>query len=141
MVEFGTFSALREWVRVRVLGHGFGVRGRKVKSRDCALASDLVRATLCSLLKLSNTFTQHQSRQLASSRKNLKPMTVNVRSPICKPQALSFLQSITNNNLSLEHEVSAHVVVESTLLMLCAHEVNWNRARDSSSQLYFMPVG
>ena len=31
---------------VRVLGYGFGVRGRKVKSvsRDCALASDLVRA-------------------------------------------------------------------------------------------------
>ena len=24
------------------LGYGFGVRGRKVKSRDCALASDLV---------------------------------------------------------------------------------------------------
>ena len=44
MVEFGTSSAFRGWVRVRVLGHGFGVRGRKVKSRDCALASDLVRA-------------------------------------------------------------------------------------------------
>ena len=44
MVEFGTSSAFREWVRVRVLGYGFGVRGRKVKSRDCALASDLVRA-------------------------------------------------------------------------------------------------
>ena len=44
MVEFGTFSAFRGWVRVRVLGYGFGVRGRKVKSRDCALASDLVRA-------------------------------------------------------------------------------------------------
>ena len=27
-----------------VMGYGFGVRGRKVKSRDCALASDLVRA-------------------------------------------------------------------------------------------------
>ena len=45
MVEFGTSSAFRGWVRVRVLGCGFGVRGRKVKSRDCAaLASDLVRA-------------------------------------------------------------------------------------------------
>ena len=43
MVEFGT-SAFRGWVRVRVLSYGFGVRGRKVKSRDCALASDLVRA-------------------------------------------------------------------------------------------------
>ena len=42
MVEFGTSSAFRGWVRVRVLGHGFGVRGRNVKSRDCALASDLV---------------------------------------------------------------------------------------------------
>ena len=31
-------------VRVRVLDYGFGVRGKKVKSRDCALASDLVRA-------------------------------------------------------------------------------------------------
>ena len=39
-----TSSAFRGWVRVRVLGYGFGVRGRKVKSRDCALASDLVRA-------------------------------------------------------------------------------------------------
>ena len=44
MVEFGTSSASRGWVRVRVLGYGFGVRGRKVKSRDCALASDLVKA-------------------------------------------------------------------------------------------------
>ena len=62
MVEFGTSSAFRGCVRVRVLGYGFGVRdapmlwfpfsfalegqvrGRKVKSRDCALASDLVRA-------------------------------------------------------------------------------------------------
>ena len=44
MVEFGTSSAFRGWVRVRVLGYGFGVRGRKLKSRDCALASDLVRA-------------------------------------------------------------------------------------------------
>ena len=39
MVEFGTSSAFRGWVRVR--GYGFGVRGRKLKSRDCALASDL----------------------------------------------------------------------------------------------------
>ena len=44
MVEFGTSSAFRGWVRVRVLGYGFGVRGRKVKSCDCAVASDLVRA-------------------------------------------------------------------------------------------------
>ena len=47
MVEFGTSSAFRGiWVRVRVrvLGYGFEVRDRKVKSRDCALASDLVRA-------------------------------------------------------------------------------------------------
>ena len=44
MVAFGTSSAFRGWVRV--LGYGFGVRGRKVKSRDCALASDLVRAFL-----------------------------------------------------------------------------------------------
>ena len=43
MVEFGTSSAFRGWVRV--LGYGFGVRGRKVKSRDCALASDLVTKT------------------------------------------------------------------------------------------------
>ena len=26
MVEFGTSSAFRGWVRVRVLGYGFGVR-------------------------------------------------------------------------------------------------------------------
>ena len=47
MVEFGASSAFRGWVRVRVSGYGFGVRGRKVKSRDCALASDLVRALNC----------------------------------------------------------------------------------------------
>ena len=44
MVEFGTSSAFRGWVRVRVLGYGFGVRGRKVKSSDFALASDLAYA-------------------------------------------------------------------------------------------------
>ena len=49
MAEFGTSSAIRGWVRVRVLGYGFGVRGRKVKSRDCALASDLVRASVFTL--------------------------------------------------------------------------------------------
>ena len=54
MVEFGTSSAFREWVRVRVLGYGFGVKGRKVKSRDCALASDLVRANAESLRKTNN---------------------------------------------------------------------------------------
>ena len=42
MVEFGTSSAFRGWIRV--LGYALGVRCRKVKSRDCALASDLVRA-------------------------------------------------------------------------------------------------
>ena len=46
MVAFGTSSAFRGWVRDRVLGYGFGVRGRKVMSRDCALASDLVRAAV-----------------------------------------------------------------------------------------------
>ena len=46
MVELGTSSTFRGWVRVGVLGYGSGVRGRKVKSRDCALASDLVRALL-----------------------------------------------------------------------------------------------
>ena len=34
-IEFGTSFAFRGWVRV--LGYGFGVRGRNVKSRDCAL--------------------------------------------------------------------------------------------------------
>ena len=29
---------------LRFWGYGLGVRGRKVKSRDCALANDLVRA-------------------------------------------------------------------------------------------------
>ena len=46
MVEFGTSSTFRGWVRVRVLGYSSGVRGKKVKSRDSALASDLVRAPL-----------------------------------------------------------------------------------------------
>ena len=49
MVEFGTSSTFRGWVRVRVLGYGSGVRDRKVKSRDCALASDLVRAPIFTL--------------------------------------------------------------------------------------------
>ena len=53
MVEFGTSSSFRGWVRVRVLGYGSGVRGRKVKSRDCALASDLVRARLACDLDLA----------------------------------------------------------------------------------------
>ena len=50
MVESGTSSAFREWVRVRGLGYGFEVRGRKVKSRDCTLASDLVRAQKTTIL-------------------------------------------------------------------------------------------
>ena len=54
MVEFGTcifyFQGMGT-VRVRVLGYGSGVRGRKVKSRDCALASDLVKAFLVLLLE------------------------------------------------------------------------------------------
>ena len=39
-------------VRQAVLGYGFGVRGRKVKSRDCAcaLASDLIRLRAFALL-------------------------------------------------------------------------------------------
>ena len=57
MVEFGTSSAFRGWVRVRVLGYGSGVSGRKVKSRDCALASDLVRAV--SAKPLVSIFTSH----------------------------------------------------------------------------------
>ena len=45
-------------VRVRVLGHGFGVWSRKVKSRDCALAIDLVRAFTKSIAyKLSRDFS------------------------------------------------------------------------------------
>ena len=61
MVEFGTSSAFRGWVRVRVLGYGFGVRGRKAKSRDCAaLASDLVRA-------VSRPFYVHKSSEYLSA--------------------------------------------------------------------------
>ena len=44
MVKFGTSSTFRGGVTVRVMGYGSGVRGRKVKSRDSALASDLVKA-------------------------------------------------------------------------------------------------
>ena len=39
---FWYFEDSIRWVRV--LGYGSGVRGRKVKSHDCALASDLLRA-------------------------------------------------------------------------------------------------
>ena len=52
MVKFGTSSAFRGWVRVRVMGYGFEVGGRKVKSRNCALASDLVRALRLSMFKI-----------------------------------------------------------------------------------------
>ena len=33
MVEFGTSSTFRGWVRVRVLGYGSGVRDRNEKSK------------------------------------------------------------------------------------------------------------
>ena len=59
MVQFGTSSAFRRWVRVRVLGYGFGVRSRKVMSRDCALASDLVRASPESTPNLSRLVVVH----------------------------------------------------------------------------------
>ena len=49
MVEFGTSFTFRGWVRVMVSGYDFGVSGKKVKSRDCALASDVVRATSIAL--------------------------------------------------------------------------------------------
>ena len=55
MVEFGTSSAFRRWVRVRVLGYGFGVRGRKVKSRDCALAGLHFYPTSC-VIQLVRSF-------------------------------------------------------------------------------------
>ena len=64
MVEFGTSSAFRGWVRVRVLGYGFGMRGRKVKSRDCALASDLVRAQTISVQPLTEHFFHNSPPQL-----------------------------------------------------------------------------
>ena len=66
MVKFGTSSAFRGWVRVRVLGYGFGVRGRKEKSRDCALASDLVKA--CPASK-----TAFRSRPGGISCPNIQP--------------------------------------------------------------------
>ena len=61
MVEFGTSSAFRGCVRVRVLGYGYGVRGRKVKSRDCALASDFVRLRAVKLIltHVRDTQTMH----------------------------------------------------------------------------------
>ena len=44
MIELGTSSAFKERNRVRVLGYGFGVRARKVESRDsdCALARQMI---------------------------------------------------------------------------------------------------
>ena len=44
MVESGTSSAIRGWARVRVLGYGLELRNKRVKSHDCALTSDLVKA-------------------------------------------------------------------------------------------------
>ena len=51
MIEYGTFFVFREWVKV--LGYGFGVRAKKVKSRDCALASDLVTVRAINLYAAS----------------------------------------------------------------------------------------
>ena len=47
IIEFRTSSAFMGWAVkfiIRVLGYGFGVRGKNVKSRECVLASDLVKA-------------------------------------------------------------------------------------------------
>ena len=49
MVEFGTSSTFRGWVRVRVLGYGSGVRGRKVKSRD--LVASVPSSSDCGSIK------------------------------------------------------------------------------------------
>ena len=57
MVESGTSSAFRGWVRVKGLGYGFRMRGRKAKSRDWALARDLVRASVV-LASSTNTLSQ-----------------------------------------------------------------------------------
>ena len=35
MVRFGTPSTFREWARVRVLGYGFGIRGKKSHVTAC----------------------------------------------------------------------------------------------------------
>ena len=59
MVEFGTSSTFRGWVRVIVSGYGSGVSSRKVKSRDCALASDLVKAPA-----LAGRYTAYHARMV-----------------------------------------------------------------------------
>ena len=41
MVEFGTSSAFRGWVRVRVLGYGFGVSGRNLSHVETKIYSIL----------------------------------------------------------------------------------------------------
>ena len=48
MVKFGTSSAFRGWVRV--LGYGFGVKGRKVKSRDCVHLTRCLNYARCAPL-------------------------------------------------------------------------------------------
>ena len=78
----------RGWVsgdgffRVRVLGYGFGVRGRKVKLRDCALASDLVRAVIIAkLISISISIlisnlpgvASRSARGAAASRQRARP--------------------------------------------------------------------
>ena len=82
MVEFRTSSAFRGWVRVRVLGYGFGVRGRKVKSRDCALASDLVIGNSKSRGRVRAAYTVQVSGGFAAARvSNVRP---NVRHSVRK---------------------------------------------------------
>ena len=96
MVEFGTASAFRGWVRV--LGYGFGVRGRKVKSRDCALASDLVRAvegTVDQSDKLSITL-RLQIRQVSTSYTILLSNGVSQKPGLLAYKSMSHLVSNQN---------------------------------------------
>ena len=67
---------------VRVLGYGFGVRGRKVKPRDCALASDIV----CTPRAPSHDFKSIRFECRGSG--NVRQDIVRATAPTWGPQAL-----------------------------------------------------
>ena len=89
---------------LRVLGYGFGVRGRKVKSRDCALASDLVLVRLRAELRIYREEERGDGLEKGKWRRPTRDVAMRV--PVLEIQAgrrLGFQQvNVQQANLMLE---------------------------------------
>ena len=102
------------------MGYGFGVRGRKVKSRDCALASDLVRAVL------------------RSSRLTLRPLGV-LRPPgvlplgRCKNLYCSLVATYTRRAMHVHDSLNLSVITLKRHYALLEEQVR--RARSDDGRL------